>query len=165
MRYLRTTVISRHPQFPAASKAFTVILLVPTSSGAPIICQLVVPVASSLFPKLLLHRTATTPTLSAAVPLKAILVADVEMIVEPGDVIVRVGAAVSVGIGAGAGAGVGAGAGAGAGVGFGVGVGIGVGAGSGDGSGVGSGVGACWAAPYRSWIPAMSSALKPVVSR
>ena len=53
---------------PAASKAFTVILLVPTKSGMLEMRQLCVPAASPEDPNEFDQRTATTPTLSAAVP-------------------------------------------------------------------------------------------------
>src|SRR5262249_26743642 len=81
----RTTVIVRQPEFPAASNALTVILLVPTSSGTLAICQLDVPAAVPALPKALLQRTSVTPMLSEAVPLSAIVAADVEIRLEPGD--------------------------------------------------------------------------------
>ena len=56
----------------------------------------VVPLAVPDEPVLVDHLTAVTPTLSLAVPLKAIVDADVETDVPPGDPIVNDGAVVSV---------------------------------------------------------------------
>src|SRR5512138_739848 len=56
------------PVFPAASRAVTVSTLLPDCNAIPLTDQLVVPVAVPLPPRLLLHVTCVTPTLSAAVP-------------------------------------------------------------------------------------------------
>ena len=76
------------------------ILLVPISSGTLEICQLAVPAASPVFPNALLQRTATTPTLSAAVPLRLMVEAVVDTMVAVGEAIVKLGAVVSVDCGA-----------------------------------------------------------------
>src|SRR5258708_39233314 len=96
--HLRTTVIVWPPELPAASKALTVILFVPTSSGIFGSCQEAVPLATPPSPKVLDQRTAATPTLSDAVPLRLILAAEVESSVDPGERICTVGATVSVSV-------------------------------------------------------------------
>src|SRR6266566_5209185 len=96
--HLRTTVIIWPPELPAASKALTVILLVPTSSGMFGSCQEAVPLATPAPPKVLDQRTAATPTLSDAVPLRLMLAAEVETSVDPGDRICTVGATESVSV-------------------------------------------------------------------
>ena len=56
------------PVLPAASRAVTVITLVPAWSATLLTDQLVLPAAVPLPPTLLLQVTCVTPTLSAAVP-------------------------------------------------------------------------------------------------
>jgi hypothetical protein len=68
--------------------------LEPTSSGIAA-DQLFVPLAVPELPVLVDHVTFVTPTLSLAVPLKAMVVADVETEVPPGDPTVKVGGVVS----------------------------------------------------------------------
>src|SRR2546430_12078172 len=53
---------------PAASRAVTVRRLAPAWRTMPLAVQLVVPVAVPLPPRLLVHVTCVTPTLSDAVP-------------------------------------------------------------------------------------------------
>src|SRR6266699_6713084 len=72
-----TTVIVRHPELPAASKARIVIALLPVRSGT-LTDQLAVPDAAPTSPNESVHFTAVTPTLSRAVPLMVMLAADVE---------------------------------------------------------------------------------------
>ena len=55
-----------------------------------------VPLAVPVCPVLVAQVTEVTPTLSLDVPLKAIVAADVETEVPPGDAMVNVGAVVSV---------------------------------------------------------------------
>jgi hypothetical protein len=63
-----TTVIARHEELPAASKAFTVTVLLPTNRGITA-DQEVVPVAAPVLPVEVVQFTDATPTLSLAVPL------------------------------------------------------------------------------------------------
>ena len=72
------------------------ILLVPTSSGMLEMRQLCVPAASPEAPNVLAQRTATTPTLSAAVPVKQMVAAELLTMDVPGAVIDRVGGMESV---------------------------------------------------------------------
>ena len=136
---------------PAASYARTVITFVPTKSGA-LKDQDVVPLAWPVSPKPSDHFTAVTPTLSLALPEMAMLAAEVEPIVNPGERICRLGGVVSLPVGAGAG---------GAGAGAGVGVGVGVGAGAGIGVGLGVGV-VVVLLPYRARMAEISSLVRPV---
>src|SRR5438094_7051817 len=53
---------------PAASRAWTVSMFVPIWRPIPLAVQLVVPVAVPLPPRLFVHVTWVTPTLSEAVP-------------------------------------------------------------------------------------------------
>src|SRR5437762_922773 len=53
---------------PAASRAWTVSMFVPIWRTIPLAVQLVVPVAVPLPPRLFVHVTCVTPTLSDAVP-------------------------------------------------------------------------------------------------
>jgi len=84
-----------HAELPAASQAYTVTTFVPTSTGA---CRLqyAVPDAVPEAPVEVVHVTAVTPTLSFAVPLTAMLVEDVETIVEAGETMRSVGGVVSL---------------------------------------------------------------------
>lgn len=91
------TITLLHPTFPAASLARTVIEFDPTRSGIDA-DQLVVPAANPDCPVFVAQVTAATPTLSLAVPLKLIDVAEVETDVDDGDVIVKAGGVVSVGL-------------------------------------------------------------------
>ena len=90
------TVSDPVPLLPAASRAVTVITLEPDCSPIPLTDQFVVPVAVPLPPRLLLHVTCVTPTLSDAVPATArglMFVVNVEL--EVGVVIATVGALLS----------------------------------------------------------------------
>lgn len=89
------TTTLRHPEFPAASYARTVTTFDPTSSGIDA-DQVVVPLAVPDCPTFVDQVTDVTPTLSLDVPLNAIVGADVEIEVAPGDAIVNVGDVVSV---------------------------------------------------------------------
>ena len=113
-------VIARQEEFPAASNAVTVMLLLPTRSGTAA-DHVPVPAAVPPSPNPLAHFTPATPTLSVAVPLMVMVDADVEVIVVGGERIVNAGGTVSGpfdgGVGLGAGVGVGVGVGAGVGVG------------------------------------------------
>ena len=156
--------MARHEEFPAASNALKVRVLLPTSSGMAAAVQPVVPVAVPEAPPDVDHFTETTPTLSAAVPLHVMTAADVATMVNAGDVIFSEGGTVSGVPGAGvppAG---------------GDPVDGGVPADGGDPAdggvpdegvdgGCAVGGGASSRLPYRSRIPAMSSAVSPVVSR
>ena len=71
------TITERHPTFPAASLARIVIRFDPTNSGIGGVVQLVVPVAVPDPPVELLQVTDTTPTLSEAVPEKAMVACEV----------------------------------------------------------------------------------------
>jgi hypothetical protein len=66
----------------------------PTSNGIAA-DQLLVPLAVPELPVLVDQLTFVTPTLSLAVPLKAMVVADVDTDVPPGEPTVRVGGVVS----------------------------------------------------------------------
>src|SRR6185503_8178390 len=57
----------------AASRAVTVITVVPAPSGTLAIDQAVVPVATPLAPRLVVQLTCVTPMLSLAVPLTTIV--------------------------------------------------------------------------------------------
>ena len=92
--YCRTTVTARHPELPAASKARTVTIFVPTSSGT-LADQFAVPDASPELPTEVLQLTAVTPALSLATPLNTMLADCVETIVEPGERMVSDGGVVS----------------------------------------------------------------------
>src|SRR5207247_163503 len=61
-------------------------------------CQEAVPLATPAPPKVLDQRTAATPTLSDAVPLRLILPAEVESSIDPGERICTVGATESVSV-------------------------------------------------------------------
>jgi hypothetical protein len=79
-----------------ASRAVTVITVVPATSGTAAIDQDVVPVATPLAPALVVHVTCVTATLSFAVPLTAsvpLVAANVPVVV--GAVIAIVGAVAS----------------------------------------------------------------------
>ena len=140
-------------------------VVVPISSGT-VADQFVVPAAAPVSPVEVLHFTAVTPTLSAATPVTLRVAAEVETIVNAGEVMVSDGGVASVpgfagGVGAGGvgddgGTGAGAGGGVGAGAGGGVGVGVGVGAGAGFGA-------PDEPLPYRLWMPAISSLVNPLV--
>jgi hypothetical protein len=80
---------------PAASYARIVTTFDPTSSGIDA-DQLVVPLAVPEPPVFVDHVTLVTPTLSLAVPLNAMVEADVDTLVAPGDPIVNAGGVVSV---------------------------------------------------------------------
>ena len=86
--------------------------LVPTRSGT-LADHLAVPAAVPEYPFEVVHFTATTPTLSLAVPLTAMEAEDVATIVNPGERILSDGGVVSPLRGAGAGVGVGVGVGVG----------------------------------------------------
>ena len=64
----RVTVRIATPEFPAASRAVTVMTLDPLRSAMPVADQLMVPVAVPLPPWLFAQVTWVTPTLSEAVP-------------------------------------------------------------------------------------------------
>ena len=66
----------------------------PTSSGI-VADQLVVPLAAPEPPVFVDHVTLVTPTLSLAVPLNAIVDADVDTLVAPGDPMVNAGGVMS----------------------------------------------------------------------
>ncbi len=85
----------REPALPAASEAVTVIRLVPTRSGMFGTCQLVVPCAAPPWPNEFDHLTLTTPTLSAALPLRAIEEPEVKNTVRLGERICTEGGVVS----------------------------------------------------------------------
>jgi hypothetical protein len=89
-----TTVIARHPELPAASKARIVIALLPVKSGT-LTDQIAVPDARPPSPNESVHFTAVTPALSLAVPLMVMLAAEVETIVDPGDVMLTDGGVLS----------------------------------------------------------------------
>jgi hypothetical protein len=85
--------------FPAASLAVTVRMLTPLSKLMPLALQEVVPAAVPLPPRLLLHVTWVTPTLSVAVPPKfndPVAVEKVGLLV--GEVMATEGAVVSGGV-------------------------------------------------------------------
>ena len=84
----------RQPEFPAASKARTVTVLFPRSSGI-VADQAVMPAAVPPDPKLLAQETSVTPTLSLAVPAITIDVALVENVAVDGEVMLNAGAVVS----------------------------------------------------------------------
>src|SRR5262245_66608142 len=65
---LRVTVRVAGRELPAASRAVTVMMLVPACSAIAPTDQLVVPAAVPLPPRLLVHVTCVTPTLSEEVP-------------------------------------------------------------------------------------------------
>src|SRR4030095_4383971 len=65
---LRLTVRVACLVLPAASRAVTVMMLVPACSAIAPADQLVVPAAVPLLPRLFVHVTCVTPTLSEAVP-------------------------------------------------------------------------------------------------
>src|SRR5262245_33479642 len=65
---LRVTVSVAGRELPAASRAVTVMMFVPACSAIAPTDQLVVPAAVPLPPRLFVHLTCVTPTLSAAVP-------------------------------------------------------------------------------------------------
>ena len=65
---VQVTVRIATPEFPAASRAVTVMTLDPLRSAMPVADQLVVPVAIPLPPRLFAQVTWVTPTLSEAVP-------------------------------------------------------------------------------------------------
>jgi len=134
------------PEFPAASKARTVIVLSPTSNGT-FADQAVVPLAVPEPPVEVVQVTFTTPMLSLAFPDIAIDVPVVATIVAAGDTIVTLGEVVSIPAG---------------GDGAGVGGGVGAGAGAGVGEGVGDGAPRT---PYKACTAAMSSLVKPVCCR
>src|SRR5213595_596250 len=82
---------------PAASRAWTVSMFVPIWRPIPLAVQLVVPVAVPLPPRLFIHVTWVTPTLSDAVPASVseeVLVVKVGP--EVGALMVTVGGVVSV---------------------------------------------------------------------
>src|SRR5579872_6877592 len=83
--------------FPAASDARMVIEFEPTSKGIAA-DQFVVPAATPDCPVLVAQVTDVTPTLSLAVPENVMEDAVVEMEVDDGEAIVRVGGVVSVGL-------------------------------------------------------------------
>ena len=97
----RTAVTARHEEFPAASNALKIRVLLPTSKGMPAAVQAAVPLAVPEAPPDVDHFTDTTPTLSAAVPMHVMAAADVETMVNAGDVIFSEGGTVSAGKSAG----------------------------------------------------------------
>jgi hypothetical protein len=102
--YFRTTVKLRQPALPAASKARTTMLLVPTRSGIDA-DQNVVPEAVPVELELV-HPTTVTPTLSVAMPITVIEAPGVETMVAEGDLTLTAGAVVSLdGTGVGGGGG------------------------------------------------------------
>ena len=64
-----------HAELPAATNALNTIELVPALNGA-LAVQVMVPVAVPPVPLECDHRTAVTPTLSVAMPLKVMVGAD-----------------------------------------------------------------------------------------
>ena len=94
--YWLTTVTDRHAEAPAASKAFTVIMLVPSSRGMAAAVHEVVPVAVPELPVEFVQVTEVT--LAVAVPLMVMLGSDVATIVIEGEVIVSDGGPEGVGV-------------------------------------------------------------------
>ena len=84
------------PLLPAASRAVTVMVLVPTANAIPLADQLVAPLAVPLPPAELLQLTCVTPTASEAVPESVKVVPLVEYVLPlVGEVIDTVGLVVS----------------------------------------------------------------------
>jgi hypothetical protein len=93
------TVIVAARELPAASLAVTVIKFEPAARLMVETDQLVVPLAVPLPPAELAQVIAVTPTLSLAVPLKLIVLDDVDQVeAVVGLVILTVGAVVSGGV-------------------------------------------------------------------
>ena len=88
------TTTLRQLEFPAASKALMVTMLEPVIKGITA-DQLVVPAAVPDWPRFVDQVTCVTPTLSLAVPAKAMEVALVDTEVAPGVLMVNVGGVVS----------------------------------------------------------------------
>ena len=82
--YCRITIAERHEEFPAASNALKIIVLVPTLSGMLLAVQVRVPVANPDAPVEFDQVTLLTPTLSVAVPRKLIVKALVAMALAAG---------------------------------------------------------------------------------
>jgi len=83
---------------PAASRAVTVMMLLPLTSGIDEIAQLVVPLATPLPPRSFAQVTCVTPTLSAVVPVRLIVEDVVEYVAAVvGVAIATVGRVVSPG--------------------------------------------------------------------
>jgi hypothetical protein len=91
-------VIARHEELPAPSNARMVTTLLPTRSGT-LADHLPVPAAVPEYPFEVVHFTATTPTLSLAVPLTAMEAEDVATIVNPGERILSDGGVLSALVG------------------------------------------------------------------
>jgi len=66
------------PVLLAASRAVTVMMLVPASNAIPLTVHEAVPLAVPLPPRLFAHVTCVTPTLSEAVPPRLIVLLVVE---------------------------------------------------------------------------------------
>ena len=82
--YWRTTVTERHAEFPAASNARKIIILVPNPNGMLLAAQVRVPLAKPDVPVEFDQVTLLTPTLSVAVPRKLMVAALVPMMLAAG---------------------------------------------------------------------------------
>jgi hypothetical protein len=80
---------------PAPSNAFTVITFAPEASAIGPAVQVLVPLAVPPPPRLLLHVTLVTATLSAALPLMVTVRASVAVFAPPNVLIVTLGASLS----------------------------------------------------------------------
>ena len=82
--YWRTTVTERHAEFPAASNARKIIILVPNLNGMLLAAQVRVPLAKPDVPVEFAQVTLLTPILSVAVPRKLMVAALVPMMLAAG---------------------------------------------------------------------------------
>ena len=94
--YWLTTVTDRHAEAPAASNAFTIIMLVPSSRGMAAAVHEVVPVAVPELPVEFVQVTEVT--LAVAVPLMVMVASDVATMVMDGEVILSDGGPEGVGV-------------------------------------------------------------------
>lgn len=83
--------MDRHAVRPARLVARTVIVFAPVSSGTAEIVQVAAPDAVPVAPAELVQVTEAMPPLSRAVPLIAMDAAEVDSVVNTGDVMVRLG--------------------------------------------------------------------------